>query len=137
MIVLDTNVVSVMMTGRDDRVRGWLAAQDTDALRTTTITVAEVELGIAKLPDGRRRRALAEQADSVWDAFPEFAIPFDARAAHAYAEVRARRLKVGRPIAALDAQIAAICVVHRATLATRNVKDFETTGVEIVDPWSG
>lgn len=136
MIVLDTNVVSVMMTGSDDRVRGWLAGQDADALCTTTITVAEVEFGIAKLPEGQRRRVLADQAARVWDAFPDFAIPFDARAAYAYAEVRARRRHAGRPIAALDAQIAAICVVHRATLATRNTKDFEGTGVEVVDPWS-
>ena len=136
MIVLDTNVVSAMMTHLDDRTRTWLAAQDTGMLRTTAITVAEVEFGIARLPDGRRRRALAEQADRVWEAFPDFALPFDTPAAHAYAQVRARRRLAGRPIEPADAQIAAICLVHGAILATHDVKDFDGTGLEVVDPWS-
>jgi hypothetical protein len=135
-IVLDTNVVSAMMTGLEDPARRWLSEQERAVLRTTSITVAEVEFGIARLPEGRRRRDLAEQAGRVWETFPDFALPFDTRAAYAFGELRALRERAGRPIQRFDAQIAAICLVRGATLATRNVKDFEGTGVEVVDPWA-
>ena len=62
-------------------------------------------------------------------------IPFDHDAASAYASLVHRRDERGLPIDGFDAQIAAICGAHHATLATRNVKDFEHTGITLVDPW--
>jgi toxin FitB len=62
-------------------------------------------------------------------------VPFDERAARRYADVVTGRDRVGHPIEVLDAQIAAICQELGAVLATRNTKDFEETGVELVDPW--
>lgn len=63
-------------------------------------------------------------------------LSFDADAAGAYAEIVAVREAAGRPISMADAQIAAICISHDATRATRNTKDFAGTGVALVDPWS-
>jgi predicted nucleic acid-binding protein len=62
-------------------------------------------------------------------------LPFDERASVRYADIVTAREKIGRPIGVADAQIAAICRDLDATLATRNVSDFEETGVDLVNPW--
>ena len=63
-------------------------------------------------------------------------LPFDSAAARAYAEIAANRRRAGRPISEADCQIAAISRSRGAVLVTRNVRDFQGTGVDIVDPWS-
>lgn len=137
MIVLDTNVVSELMRPLPPpRLLAWLERYPSEDQYTTAVTVAEIRYGIARLPEGRRRETLHQAATEVFGAFPGAVLPFDVHAAGAYADVVAHRDSLGRPIDALDAQIAAICRVHAATLATRNVKDFADAGVALVDPWA-
>ena len=134
MIVLDTNVVSELMRATPDRaVRSWV--ERTPDLATTAVTLAEVRYGIARLPVGRRHDVLAEAAESIFSAFRDQVLPFDAPAAMEYDRVVSGRDVAGRPIDGFDAQIAAICRSRGAKLATRNVKDFDGTGVPVVDPW--
>jgi toxin FitB len=136
MIVLDTNVVSELMRPSPVlAVLGWLRRQPGSDLYTTAVTAAEVRYGIARLPDGKRRDLLARAADEVFAAFPDQVLPFDAAAASSYADLVARRERLGIPIDGFDGQIAAICHSHRASLATRNSKDFHNTGITITDPW--
>jgi hypothetical protein len=63
-------------------------------------------------------------------------LPFDRDAARVYAEIAAHRFARGRPISQFDCQIAAIARARGATVATRNVKDFADTGVDVIDPWT-
>jgi predicted nucleic acid-binding protein len=63
-------------------------------------------------------------------------LPFDAAAAIQYAAVASARELEGTPISGFDAQIASVCRVHQAALATRNGKDFQYTGLDIIDPWA-
>lgn len=136
MIILDTNVVSELMRAAPPpAVLAWLGESPADALYTTAVTVAEIRYGIARLSEGYRREALHQAANEVFAAFPQQVLPFDLVAASAYADVVARRDALGQPIDGFDAQIAAICRVHAATLATRNTKDFADTGIAILDPW--
>ena len=136
MIVLDTNVVSELMRRKPaPTVIAWLRDQNGAELFTTAISIAEIRYGIARLPEGSRRTQLAEAADVVFASFPDQVLPFDVAAATAYATVVAERDRIGAPIDGFDAQIAAICRARRALLATRNIKDFRETGVELVDPW--
>jgi predicted nucleic acid-binding protein len=136
MIVLDTNVVSELMRPSPAGVvLSWLRQRDNAELFTTAITAAEIRYGIARLPDGRRKDDLLRAADEILRAFPEQVLPFDATAAAAYADVVGRRERIGKPIDGFDGQIASICRVHGALLATRNVKDFRETGVATADPW--
>ncbi|MDA0138974.1 PIN domain-containing protein [Solirubrobacter deserti] len=87
------------------------------------------------MPSGRRATQLQRLADETLGAFAEQILPFDAAAAARYGPLVGERERAGRLIAALDAQIAAICVAHRATLATRNpLAGFADVGVELVDP---
>lgn len=138
MIVLDTNVISEIFRPQPDaRVVVWLESL-TDDVAITAITLAELLSGVRRLPAGRRRTELARAIDAALQPYrnTRSLLPFDDDAAQAYADVLVGREHAGLPISMADAQIAAICRVNGATCATRNVKDFEETGIELVNPWS-
>jgi predicted nucleic acid-binding protein len=136
MIVLDTNVVSELMRAEPAlAVLTWLQQNSGDGMYTTTVTVAEIRYGIARLPEGQRRESLHQAAGEIFAAFPRQVLPFDLAAANAYADVVTVRESLGNPIDGFDAQIAAICRSHAATLATRNTKDFADTGIAVINPW--
>ncbi|MGA5303947.1 type II toxin-antitoxin system VapC family toxin [Nucisporomicrobium flavum] len=136
MIVLDTNVVAELMRAAPaPDVLAWLQQASSTGLYTTSVTVAEIRYGIARLPDGRRKRELHQAANEIFAAFPRQVLPFDLAAATAYADVVAGRERGGNPMSGFDGQIAAICRSRAATLATRNTKDFVDTGISLIDPW--
>ena len=115
----------------------WLAAQPMDDVWTTAITAAELRAGAAVLPDGRRKLALrvAIEAMLMQDCGGRI-LPFDDAASVSYAEISARRRRLGRPIGPLDMQIAAIAAARGAAVATRNTPHFEEGGIELIDPWA-
>lgn len=71
----------------------------------------------------------------VEEDFAESVLPYDGRAAQIYSALVARSESRGRAVSSADAQIAAICIEHQALLATRNCKDFEHLGVQLINPW--
>jgi predicted nucleic acid-binding protein len=86
---------------------------------------------------GRRKAELSAAVNGLLsDEFDGRVLPFDQLAARRYADVVSGRQRLGQPIGIADAQIAAICGANGATLATRNMADFEDTGIEIINPWS-
>ena len=136
MILLDTNVVSELMKDSlPAAVEAWVRARKPDELFTTSVTLAEVLYGIERLPNGRRKDQLRGRASAIFETFRDQVLSFDGGAAVVYPSIVDGRDRGGRPIDGFDAQIASICRSHDATLATRNVRDFEHTGVEVVDPW--
>lgn len=137
MIVLDTNVLSELMRPQpDSQVIAWLDAQAVDELLVTAITVAEILYGLARLPDGKRKAVLLDTAlVMLREDFAGRILAFDELAAECYATLVAGRERTGCPISMADAQIAAICLSHGVVLATRNVKDFEGLGFELINPW--
>ena len=139
MVVLDTNVVSELMRDAPhEDVLGWLDDCPTQELFVTAVTEAEVRTGIAFLPEGKRRRGIAEAADRAFHGlFAGRVLPFDSAAARAYAEIAAARRVAGRPISQADGQIAAISRSRGMALATRNIRDFADTGIALIDPWAG
>ncbi|CAG2134315.1 Toxin FitB [Cupriavidus yeoncheonensis] len=126
MIILDTNVLSELMRAQaDPSVIAWLDRQEPASIAITAVTVAELLYGIARLPDGRRIAGLQEAALQMLDEeFADRVLPFDEDAAVHDAALVSQRDRAGRPISMADAQIAAICRHHAATLATRSGKDF-------------
>jgi toxin FitB len=136
-IVLDTNVLSELMRkAPEPRVVSWVDRFPPSDVLVTAVTAAELMYGVARLPDGRRKRELHIKVEGLLtEDFQDQILPFDAPAATHYAEIVASREHAGRPISMADAQIAAICRNWRAGLATRNVDDFVDTGVDAVDPW--
>jgi toxin FitB len=135
-IVLDTNVISELtLQVPDSGLLDWLDSLSVVEVATTAITAAELRYGVAKLPSGRRRRELATAVHGLLiEDFTGRVLPFDERASVPYADIVSGRERIGRPIAVADAQIAAICRAAGATLATRNVADFEGTGIDLVNP---
>ena len=138
MILLDTNILSELMRPTPEAaVEQWLADQPAASVFISAITEAELRYGLALMPSGKRRSALAvEIEDMLGEDFSGRILPFDSPAAVAFAEIAAERRQTGRPISQADAQIAAIARSRGAALATRNVPDFEGCGVEIINPWS-
>ena len=136
--LLDTNVLSELLRVRPaDSVLAWFAQQPANSLFVSAVTQAEMLLGAQLLPAGKRRVQLERALEAMFSKdFGERVLPFDAAAAAAYAKVVVTRRGVGRPISQFDAQIAAIALSHRASLATRNVADFEGCGLTLSNPWS-
>ena len=138
MIVLDTPIVSELMRDRPRAdVLGWLDEQPTRALFVTAVTEAEVLTGIAILPEGRRKRILADAAARAFGGLLSGRVlPFDSAAAQTYSVIAAARRAAGRPISQSDGQIAAIARSRIMAIATRNVRDFEDMGIDLIDPWT-
>jgi predicted nucleic acid-binding protein len=136
-VILDTNVVSELMKLAPlPGLRRWLDAQPEHAVFISAITEAELRLGVALLPAGRRRDDLAAELETmVAEEFAGRVAAFDSPAAKAFAQTVASRRRSGRPISTPDAQIAAIARSRGAAVVTRNVSDFEDCGVEIINPW--
>ena len=137
MIVLDTNVVSELMNPKGSHtVKSWARAQTVRDLFTTTITKAEILYGIAILPEGQRRQKLQTAAQETFaQDFAGRILSFDSDAAAYFAVITSSRRQQGIPISSFDAQIASICRVNMAIVATRNTKDFANCGLEIINPW--
>ena len=138
MILLDTNVLSVLMRQTPEpEVVAWLDKQPTESIWTTSITVFEIRFGLELLASGRRRRALEEAFEKVLaEDLEGRVVPLDEPAAQSAGRIAAERRRVGRSVEIRDVQIAGIAVARRAPIATRNVRHFEGLGAELIDPWS-
>ena len=137
MIVLDTNVISELARKvPDPGVLSWLDSLEVSDVATTAVTAAELRYGVARLPDGHRKRELTVVIRGILtEDFHGRVLPFDERASVRYADIVTGRERIGRPIGVADAQIAAICRDLDAVLATRNASDFEESGIELINPW--
>jgi len=136
--LLDTNVLSEFMRPQPaDAVTAWLDRLPAEQVWISAISFAEIMLGLALMPAGKRQAALALAAQAMFEEdFVGRCLPFDERAAFHYAVIVARRTQAGRPISTEDAQIAAISLANNLILATRNVSDFEgIDGMKIINPW--
>jgi hypothetical protein len=88
------------------------------------------------MPTGQRKASLAKRINVLLNLFfGGQALAFTGEAAVAYADIMTTRERLGLSVEPADAQIAAICRLHGADLATRNVRDFTETGVRVIDPW--
>jgi toxin FitB len=136
-IVLDTNVISELARKvPHPGVLSWLDSLEISDVATTAITAAELRYGVARPPEGQRKRDLTGEIRGILtEDFNGRVLPFDERASLRYADIVADRERIGRPIGVADAQIAAICRDLGAILATRNTADFEETGIEVINPW--
>jgi toxin FitB len=137
MIVLDTNVVSEATRDRpSDAVKAWFNARPPQELFLCTPVLAELRYGVERLPAGRRRSILDQAIQHmVAQGFSDRILPVDREAAYEFGRVVASRYRLGRPIGAMDGLIAAIAIVHRAAVATRDVEDFTDLGIDVIDPF--
>ncbi|MDE2970176.1 MAG: type II toxin-antitoxin system VapC family toxin [Chloroflexota bacterium] len=138
MTIVDTNVLSEFMKDvPNEAVYFWMNGIPQEELFTTAISVAEVLQGIEWLPEGRRRRSLSESATRVFGGvFAGRILPFNVEAAEEFAGIIVARRRSGSSYKTEDCMIAAIAKSVGMAVATRNVRDFEGVGVEVIDPWA-
>jgi predicted nucleic acid-binding protein len=138
MIILDTNVVSEPLKPEPNpSVLRWLDAQDPQTLFLTTISLAELLVGIELLPTGRRKDALAQALSTqVLALFGDRVLPMDVRASACFAKARAGAQSQGNTVGFADCAIAAIALAQGFAVATRNTRDFLGCGVDLIDPWA-
>jgi predicted nucleic acid-binding protein len=134
-IVLDTNVLSEPLRSKPDAaVIEWIQTVQED-LALTSISVGEIFVGVRLLPSGKRRTGLMSAIETTLSAFTEQVLIYDDRAARTYARLHESRRGLGRPLGVEDGMIAAICLTRHSKLATRNVRNFENLGLELINPW--
>ena len=133
-VLLDTNVLSELVKPRPDpKVAAFVAMQSDPVL--SAISLHELTYGAERAPDPKRRAKLRTWIASIRVRFTGRLISVTPEIAEQAGRARAAAAALGRPVEALDAFIAASAASCAARLATRNVKDFELLGIEIVNPW--
>lgn len=137
MIILDTNVITELMREvPDSKVASWIQRIDTKNLALTVIAIAEILRGIERLPKGKRRQRLEQNfKEFIQKGFRERIFPFDEEAAYVYGGIATAREKAGLSVDPVDLMIAAIAKNLQASIATRNIKDFEGCGITLINPW--
>ena len=138
--LLDTNVVSELVRPAPaPAVLHWVEARQAADLFLSAVTIGELVHGVARLPDGRRRRRLLRWVRrDLARQFEGRILPLDQATAEIWGELMAAVEWRGRPQPVIDAQIAATAAVRGLTLATRHVRyfgGFAEHGVSVVDPW--
>lgn len=138
MFVLDTNVISELMRPQPDAgVLRWVETTPRDALCLPSFVVAELLAGIEMMPPGRKRNSLHGFVSDLIASTPrECLLVFGFEEAVHYAAIAELRRKHGREVKQLDAQIASIAASNRMPIVTRNVRDFEHCGIEVINPWT-
>jgi hypothetical protein len=135
--LLDTNTVSEWVKPRPNAgVIAWMDSIDDDIVFLSVVSLAEVCYGIERLAHGNRRRQLEDWLERELPLrFEARILPVDAGIADAWGRIVSRSEAAGRPIAVLDAFLAATAEVHRLTLVTRNVQHF-TVLKNVLNPWT-
>ncbi|MEQ9453695.1 MAG: type II toxin-antitoxin system VapC family toxin [Phycisphaeraceae bacterium] len=136
-VLVDTNVLSeVQRRGGDPTVRARLEAVDADDLYISAITIGELTRGVSLLRASKRKRALESWLAATEHLFEKRVLAMDRDVASVWGELSARLSRSGRTIGPPDGMIAATALHHGLVLMTRNVRDFEATGVRLINPWS-
>jgi toxin FitB len=138
MIVLDTKVLSALMQQQPDtQIVAWLDKQAAESIWINTVTLFEARYGLALLASSRRKKVLLEHFEQFLEEDLENRVlSFDTQAASLAAQLAAHRKARGRPVDMRDTFIASIALARRATLATRNTRDFDDLSVPVVNPWA-
>lgn len=137
-LLLDTNVLSeVTKPCPAEAVLNWLHGLDEDRTFISIISIAEIRRSATLMYGGRKRDALDEWlVHDLPKRFEKRIVPVEASVALAWGDLMALAKRSGRGLASMDGLIAATALAHQLTLATRNTKDFEGLGIDIIDPWT-
>lgn len=132
--LLDTNVISETVRARpDSQVMRWLDGLPPEQLHVSVLSLGEIRKGALMAADAERRARLLGWLESTLpEWFEQRVLPFDEGASRCWAELMAQ---AGQPLPAIDSLLAATALSAGLAVATRNVRDFERMGVQVVNPW--
>jgi predicted nucleic acid-binding protein len=135
-VLIDTNVWSELVKPRPDpKVAAWIV-EHFDRCILSTLVLGEMRYGIAHAEGSPLAARLQAFHDDLLFRIADRLLPFDAEAATAWAILRARLRRAGTLVADMDLLIAAQAIAAGVPLVTRNVRDMERTGAEIINPWA-
>ncbi|MBA4147229.1 MAG: type II toxin-antitoxin system VapC family toxin [Verrucomicrobia bacterium] len=135
MFLIDTNVFSELAKPEPNHgVVRWLADHE-NGIFISSITIAEIQSGIARLVPSRRRETLQSFLNTLRENYSGSIIPFAESDAIAWGFLDAQLHQKGRKIPARDSLLAATALARNLAIVTRNEKDFAPTEVKIVNPW--
>ncbi|MEE9391198.1 MAG: type II toxin-antitoxin system VapC family toxin [Planctomycetota bacterium] len=136
MIILDTNVISeVMRAEPDEAVVRWFDRQPASSVWTTSVTIYEIEFGLRRMAEGKRRNTLERLfRELISEELGGRILSLDAEAALASGALGAALQASGKNVDVRDVLIAGIARARQATVATRNVSDFENS-CQVLNPW--
>ena len=135
--ILDTNVISELVTIQPDpSVIGWIKNVDPDDVYLSVITIGELKKGIATMPTSQRKTVLENWLmDDLLVRFQDHLLSIDTDVMMKWGSLIARMETIGKPMPAIDSLLAATAALNEYTLVTRNVRDFEHTGILLLNPW--
>ena len=132
--LLDTNVISELVRPKPAKsVLVWFENIPSEALHISVLTLGEIRKGVEHMPDGARREKLRLWLEhDLADWFDTRILPVDMAVADRWGRLLAL---VGRPVPSIDSLLAATALHHELRIVTRNQKDFDYSGLEVVNPW--
>ncbi|HXV19912.1 MAG TPA: type II toxin-antitoxin system VapC family toxin [Desulfuromonadales bacterium] len=135
--LLDTCVISELVKPRpNENVVRWVDSVDERKLFLSVLTVGELEKGITKLQESQRKADLQEWLEhDLAERFAGRILPVDAAVAVAWGRIQGEAERVGAKLPVIDSLLTATAEIHRLTLATRNVADFDRCGATVFNPW--
>lgn len=135
--LLESNVLSEPMRARlESRVLDWFNSIDEDQLFISVISIAEIRRGVALLDEGQRRDRLAGWLSrDLTDRFAGRLLLVDVAIAERWGDLMAETKAKGANLQPLDAFFATTALARDLTLATRNIRDFQSCGVRLANPW--
>ncbi len=136
--LIDTCVISELVKTKPDlRVAQWVRSQDEESLYLSVITIGEIQKGISKLPDGRKKKQQLQNwlNNDLQERFKERILEITVDIAHVWGQVLGSCEKKGITLPAVDIMIASQGIFHKMTIVTRNISDMKPSGVPLFNPW--
>lgn len=135
--LLDTCAISELRKSEcPDALRQLIEQADDSSLFLSAITIGEIQKGVSLMPAGKRRQEFQAWLVFVQSSFEDRILPIAADTSLIWGEITAKCQKVGHTLHSSDGLIAATAIQFGLHLVTRNISDFEPSGVLILNPWA-
>ena len=135
--LLDTCLISELRKPKPNQsVLDWFNNADENSLFISSLTIGELCYGITLLPESDKKNEIQLWLEEMKDSFTDQVIGIDDNIAHCWGVMRATAQRSGRSLGVIDGLLAATCQIHKLVLVTRNIQDFNSTGISLFNPWS-
>ena len=134
--LLDTCVLSELVKSTPDaHVIRWFEARKAHELCISAMTWGELQRGVTRLPESKRRSELTLWLQQLETGFEDRILAFDMNVSRVWAHMTVQAETQGKSMAAFDSIIAATARAHDCKLVSRNVRDFVNAGIDVINPW--